>query len=964
MITAPADVDLSPGEAATFTGVYTLTQGDIDKIAGDNTINNVGSASGKDPQGKEVTSNEDPAEIKLTPAESLAILKDGVYTDLGAPGLNVGDTLNYAFKVTNTGNVTVTGVSINEVSFDLPGPIVITAPADVDLSPGASQTWTGVYTLKQEDIDKIFLDNTINNVGSATGKDPQGKNVTSNEDPAEITLKPNAAIDLVKVTVYAPPAAGPIIGDGITGVLAGDAVGWRYTVTNTGNVSLSKVIVIDDAGTPADLADDFLPVYVSGDANGDGKLGPLETWLYEASGVAIAGHYINLGTAYAYEIPPIELSGPLGPVVGAPPVVIPPTDIVDTDPSDYIAIPKIAIVKEVDANDDGIFADSETVYEGTRLVDYRFTVTAGDNGTSIKVNSFADAQLYAAGVTKTDLIEAFAEANGGSNVLAPFASVSFEINNVSLTLDDGTAGQDPFINTVTVSATDLEGTPKSTVEASDSATINVTNATPSIKIVKDVDANKDGIFSDSEIMLNADGTATYRYQLTNTSPASTDPLTIDTLVDDRGTVSTGDDKLLVSGGVIQPGVSLVQSRGDTDSLLETGETWTYAWTTTVPLTTETPSNKNLATVTAYDDENTSISAIDTASVRLPNNDYAQITPTNTTCDQYVNGAALDFSTYYAFQGGVIQYTTNKGLISSTNPGVFYYYTGLSGLIKGDGSQAINVFIDQSNNGPSNASTLPGNSEWNFNRVINDVNLYRVIDGNGNGMIDPTESCDKVTKGVSVEPGAERGDVTLRFTPLKGSLYVVGVKYDTASVKGLSQGALPTVDYSFKTNVYTGSSPDASIEETDFKGITLKYKFAPLLLTEPAAAGGETLKQDQLAPVVDAAIDYWATHGASAQGLKQLRSTDVLIGDLGGRLLGETDGIVVRLDDDAAGHGWSTGLGQVAAAQVDLYSTLTHEYGHMLGFEHDLLGESLDLGKRRLPFEVSAFPAAANPYAAV
>lgn len=359
-----------------------------------------------------------------------------------------------------------------------------------------------------------------------------------------------------------------------------------------------------------------------------------------------------------------------------------------------------------------------------------------------------------------------------------------------------------------------------------------------------------------------------------------------------------------------------------------------------------------------------MSATDSASVKLPNNDYAQIAPTGTTCDQYINGTALDFSTFYAYQGGVIQYTTNKGLINGTNPGVFYYYTGLSGLIKGDGIESINVFIDQSNNGPSNATTLPGNSEWNFNRVVNDVNLYRVIDGNGNGMIDPTESCSKVTKGVSVEPGAERGDLTLKFTPQEDSLYVVGVKYDTSSVKGLPQGALPTVDYTFKTNVYTGDAPDGTIEETDLKGITLKYKFSPLLLGGSATTGGEALKQDQLAPVVDAAIDYWAAHGASAQGLKQLRSTDVLIGDLGGQLLGETDGLVVRLDDDAAGHGWSTGLDQVATGKVDLYSTLTHEYGHMLGFEHDLLGESLDLGKRRLPFVLSVFPAAANPYAAV
>ena len=40
--------------------------------------------------------------------------------------------------------------------FDLPGPIVITPPADTDLSPGETQQWTGVYTLTQADIDATF----------------------------------------------------------------------------------------------------------------------------------------------------------------------------------------------------------------------------------------------------------------------------------------------------------------------------------------------------------------------------------------------------------------------------------------------------------------------------------------------------------------------------------------------------------------------------------------------------------------------------------------------------------------------------------------------------------------------------------------------------------------------------------------------------------------------------------------
>ncbi|MGD1714708.1 DUF7507 domain-containing protein, partial [Dapis sp. BLCC M172] len=83
----------------------------------------------------------------------LSLIKEGSYVDVGDDGLNPGNQLSYTFDVTNDGNVLITGVTINEKSFDLPGLIAITAPADTDLSPGETQQWTGTYTLTQADID-------------------------------------------------------------------------------------------------------------------------------------------------------------------------------------------------------------------------------------------------------------------------------------------------------------------------------------------------------------------------------------------------------------------------------------------------------------------------------------------------------------------------------------------------------------------------------------------------------------------------------------------------------------------------------------------------------------------------------------------------------------------------------------------------------------------------------------------
>jgi hypothetical protein len=104
----------------------------------------------------------------------------------------------------------------------------------------------------------------------------------------------------------------------------------------------------------------------------------------------------------------------------------------------------------------------------------------------------------------------------------------------------------------------------------------------------------------------------------------------------------------------------------------------------------------------------------------------------------------------------------------------------------------------------------------------------------------------------------------------------------------------------------------------------------------------------LAPMVAAAIERWAEQGVDAESLDGLLKADIRIEDLGGDLLGTASGQTVTLDDDAAGYGWSNSLGGVDANEVDLLSALTHEFGHVLGYGHDVMGETLNVGGRDLP----------------
>lgn len=76
--------------------------------------------------------------------------------------------------------------------------------------------------------------------------------------------------------------------------LVGDDVYWLYLVTNTGEVPLTDVVLMDDNGTP-DTSDDWEPWYLWGDVGHDGILGLDEVWVYLAKDKAIAGQYENWG---------------------------------------------------------------------------------------------------------------------------------------------------------------------------------------------------------------------------------------------------------------------------------------------------------------------------------------------------------------------------------------------------------------------------------------------------------------------------------------------------------------------------------------------------------------------------------------------------------------------------------------------------------------------------------------------
>ncbi|MDR6845684.1 gliding motility-associated C-terminal domain-containing protein [Flavobacterium granuli] len=222
---------LSPNEIGTATVTYTISQSDIDKgfVTNSATVSATTPTNGTvtDTSGTTITT-DDPTETVLTPSSSVALVKVGVVGGTVA----VGDVITYGFTVTNTGNTTLKDIVINDALTNS----VNLAISPSSLSPNEIGTATVTYTISQSDIDKGFVTNsaTVTAITPTNGTvtDTSGTTITNDNDTVTI-LTQSPSIAVVKT--------GIVSGIG----KQGDLITYTFTVTNTGNTTLSNIVVND-----------------------------------------------------------------------------------------------------------------------------------------------------------------------------------------------------------------------------------------------------------------------------------------------------------------------------------------------------------------------------------------------------------------------------------------------------------------------------------------------------------------------------------------------------------------------------------------------------------------------------------------------------------------------------------------------------------------------------------------------
>jgi uncharacterized repeat protein (TIGR01451 family) len=214
---------LLPGDTFSCPATHVITQADLD--AG--SLANTATAQGTDPQNNVVT----VADIEVVNATQTKAL--GVH--IATPTLSyaaVGNNLIYPISITNSGNVTLANLSTT-----LPAGVTFTCPVFVNgdpstsLAPGATVTCSATRIVTQADLDAGTFLLTI----AAVADDPSGAPVAGS-DLATTTAAQSPSLSVVKTAALPSYSA------------VGDAAQFAITLTNTGNVTLASVNLLDDNG--------------------------------------------------------------------------------------------------------------------------------------------------------------------------------------------------------------------------------------------------------------------------------------------------------------------------------------------------------------------------------------------------------------------------------------------------------------------------------------------------------------------------------------------------------------------------------------------------------------------------------------------------------------------------------------------------------------------------------------------
>ncbi len=228
---ASADGELDVGETWQYTASHVVLQSEIDSGAN---ITNVATAD-SDQSGPDT----DDAFVPVLQMPSLNIIKDASVP--GGTADYAGEVVSYTIAVQNTGNQTLTGVSVTDPFISNLQLVADAASADGELDVGETWQYTASHVVLQSEID---AGGKIINIATA---DSNQTGPDTDDAFVDVEQKPAIAIDKAILDVSGGNGNGSL--DALN-----DVINYSVTVTNTGNQTLEQITVKDPL-TGLDISD-------------------------------------------------------------------------------------------------------------------------------------------------------------------------------------------------------------------------------------------------------------------------------------------------------------------------------------------------------------------------------------------------------------------------------------------------------------------------------------------------------------------------------------------------------------------------------------------------------------------------------------------------------------------------------------------------------------------------------------
>ncbi len=226
------------GGSVTCTATHTFTQGELNAGFSPNPAEAscpAGLYNGVAATSNEVALVEDDLCIPISQTPGMTVEKSSVTTSLDAP-----QTVNYSYLVSNTGNVTLTGIALSDDNDEDD----MTCPA-ASLIPGASMTCTATHDFDLADLDAAQGGTLLCPVPGSDDVVGLYNVVTANaNETAEVT-------DNLCIPVVPNPGMTVEKSSATISVSAPTLITYTYLVSNTGNVTITALVLTDDNIDPS-----------------------------------------------------------------------------------------------------------------------------------------------------------------------------------------------------------------------------------------------------------------------------------------------------------------------------------------------------------------------------------------------------------------------------------------------------------------------------------------------------------------------------------------------------------------------------------------------------------------------------------------------------------------------------------------------------------------------------------------